>query len=78
LGTGRMWRQHAHRTEVVGQGDRWNTEAAPTTGIANRNRSDVGAVAGVTGMSILRAILAGERDCLKLAQLRHPKSKAAH
>jgi transposase len=35
-------------------------------------------ITGVTGMSILRAILAGERDCLKLAQLRHPKSKAAH
>ena len=30
-------------------------------------------ITGVTGMSILRAILAGERDCLKLAQLKHPQ-----
>jgi transposase len=28
-------------------------------------------------MSILRAILAGERDCLKLAQLRHPQIKSS-
>ena len=29
-------------------------------------------ITGLTGMSILRAILAGERDCIKLAQMRHP------
>ena len=34
-------------------------------------------ITGVTGMSILRAILAGERDCLKLAQLRHPQIKSS-
>jgi len=28
-------------------------------------------------MSILRAILAGERDCLKLAQLKHPQIKSS-
>jgi transposase len=28
-------------------------------------------------MSILRAILAGERDCLKLAQLKHPRIKSS-
>jgi len=31
----------------------------------------------VTGMSILRAILAGERDCIKLAQMRHPQIKSS-
>jgi len=31
----------------------------------------------VTGMSILRAILAGERDCIKLAQLKHPQIKSS-
>ena len=34
-------------------------------------------ITGVTGMSILRAILAGERDCIKLAQLRHPQIKSS-
>ena len=34
-------------------------------------------ITGVTGMSILRAIIAGERDCLKLAQLRHPQIKSS-
>ena len=28
-------------------------------------------------MSILRAILAGERDCIKLAQLKHPQIKSS-
>lgn len=32
-------------------------------------------ITGVTGMSILNAILAGERDPMKLAQLRHPRVK---
>lgn len=27
---------------------------------------------GVTGMNILRAIVAGERDCIELAKLKHP------
>lgn len=34
-------------------------------------------ITGVTGMSILRAILAGERDCVKLAQLKHPQIKSS-
>lgn len=34
-------------------------------------------ITGLTGMSILRAILAGERDCLKLAQLKHPQIKSS-
>ena len=34
-------------------------------------------ITGVTGMSILRAILAGERDCIKLAQMRHPQIKSS-
>jgi transposase len=34
-------------------------------------------IIGVTGMSILRAILAGERDCIKLAQMRHPQIKSS-
>ena len=34
-------------------------------------------ITGVTGMSILRAILAGERDCSKLAQMRHPQIKSS-
>lgn len=34
-------------------------------------------ITGVTGMSILRAILAGERDCIKLAQLKHPQIKSS-
>ena len=29
-------------------------------------------ITGVTGMSILCAIVAGERECLKLAQMKHP------
>jgi hypothetical protein len=28
-------------------------------------------------MSILRAIIAGERDCVKLAQLKHPQIKSS-
>ena len=35
-------------------------------------------ITGLTGMSILRAIVAGERDCIKLAQMGHPQSRAAH
>jgi transposase len=34
-------------------------------------------ITGVTGMSILRAILAGERDYLKLAQMKHPQIKSS-
>ena len=34
-------------------------------------------ITGVTGMSVLRAILAGERDCIKLAQMRHPQIKSS-
>ena len=34
-------------------------------------------ITGVTGMSILRAIVAGERDCVKLAQMRHPQIKSS-
>ncbi|MBV9673816.1 MAG: IS110 family transposase [Verrucomicrobia bacterium] len=34
-------------------------------------------ITGLTGMSILRAILAGERNCVKLAQLRHPQIKSS-
>ena len=34
-------------------------------------------ITGVTGMSILRAILAGERDSIKLAQMRHPQIKSS-
>jgi transposase len=34
-------------------------------------------ITGLTGMSILRAILAGERDCIKLAQMRHPQIKSS-
>jgi hypothetical protein len=35
-------------------------------------------ITGVTGMSILRAIVAGERDCLKLAQMKHPPNQEQH
>ena len=34
-------------------------------------------ITGLTGMSILRAIVAGERDCIKLAQMRHPQIKSS-
>jgi hypothetical protein len=34
-------------------------------------------ITGVIGMSILRAILAGERDCIKLAQMKHPQIKSS-
>ena len=34
-------------------------------------------ITGVTGMSILRAIVAGERDCIKLAQMKHPQIKSS-
>jgi transposase len=34
-------------------------------------------ITGLTGMNILRAILAGERDCIKLAQMRHPQIKSS-
>ena len=34
-------------------------------------------ITGLTGMSILHAILAGERDCIKLAQMRHPQIKSS-
>jgi transposase len=34
-------------------------------------------ITGLTGMSILRAIIAGERDCVKLAQLKHPQIKSS-
>jgi transposase len=34
-------------------------------------------ITGMTGMSILRAIVAGERDCIKLAQMRHPQIKSS-
>jgi len=32
---------------------------------------------GLTGMSILRAIVGGERDCIKLAQMRHSQIKSS-
>ena len=34
-------------------------------------------ITGYTGMAIVRAILAGERDALKLAQMKHPLVKAS-
>src|SRR3979411_2314834 len=34
-------------------------------------------ITGYTGMAIVRAILAGERDGLKLAQMKHPHVKAS-
>jgi transposase len=34
-------------------------------------------ITGMTGMSILRAIVAGERDCNKLAQMKHPQIKSS-
>jgi len=34
-------------------------------------------LAGVTGQAIVRAIVAGERDPMKLAALRHPRTKAS-
>jgi transposase len=34
-------------------------------------------ITGYTGMAIIRAILAGERDGLKLAQMKHPLVKAS-
>jgi transposase len=34
-------------------------------------------ITGYTGMAIIRAILAGERDGLKLAQMKHPQVKAS-
>ena len=34
-------------------------------------------ITGYTGMAIIRAILAGERDALKLAQMKHPQVKAS-
>jgi transposase len=34
-------------------------------------------ITGLTGMSILRAIVAGERDCVKLAQLKHPQIRSS-
>jgi transposase len=34
-------------------------------------------ITGLTGMSILRAIVAGERDCVKLARLKHPQIKSS-
>ena len=33
-------------------------------------------ITGLSGLAILDAILAGERDCLKLAQLCHPSIKS--
>lgn len=37
----------------------------------------VSEITGVTGMSIIRAIIAGERDLMKLADLRQPRVKAS-
>ena len=34
-------------------------------------------ITGVSGMNILRAIIAGERDTLKLAQMKHPQVKSS-
>ena len=34
-------------------------------------------ITGLTGMSILRAIVAGERDCVRLAQLKHPQIRSS-
>jgi transposase len=34
-------------------------------------------ITGLTGMSILRAIVAGERDSIKLAQMKHPQIKSS-
>src|SRR5262249_26878009 len=34
-------------------------------------------ITGLTGMNILRAIVAGERDCVKLAQLKHPQIRSS-
>src|SRR5260221_11011698 len=34
-------------------------------------------ITGYTGMAMIRAILAGERDALKLAQMKHPLVKAS-
>jgi transposase len=34
-------------------------------------------ITGYTGMAIIRAILAGERDALKLAKMKHPQVKAS-
>jgi transposase len=34
-------------------------------------------ITGYSGMAIIRAILAGERDALKLAQMKHPQVKAS-
>jgi transposase len=34
-------------------------------------------ITGLTGMNILRTIVAGERDCVKLAQLKHPQIRSS-
>jgi transposase len=34
-------------------------------------------ITGVTGMNILHAIVGGERDCLKLAQMKHPQIRSS-
>ncbi len=47
------------------------------TGINIQIHRVISDITGVTGMSILRAILAGERDCIKLAQMKHPQIKSS-
>ena len=35
-------------------------------------------ITGLTGMRIIRAIVRGERDCMKLADLKHERIQANH
>jgi transposase len=42
-----------------------------------QNHRVISDITGLTGMSILRAIVAGERDGIKLAQMKHPQIKSS-
>jgi len=70
-----IWRLHDRHVRDAGRSIQHMQKALTSMNVQLANAiSDIG---GVSGQAIIRAMLAGERDCWKLAALREPGVKAS-
>jgi transposase len=70
-----VWRQRGRLVEEAGRAVQQMQKALTTMNVQLANV--ISDIDGVTGMTIVRAILQGERDAWKLAKLRDPRVRAS-
>jgi transposase len=70
-----VWRQRERVVKSAGESIQQMQKALTKMNVQLHNT--ISDISGVTGMAILRAIVGGERDPMKLAQLRHGRIEAS-